>query len=58
MTKYHPKITRKIFQTGKYSYIITIPKDLIRYLGWQKGDSIEMDVDKAGKKLLISKFKF
>ena len=53
-----PKITRKLFQTGKYSYVITVPKDLIRHLGWQRGDSVEIDLDQAKKRLIIKKFKF
>lgn len=52
------RITRKIFQTGKYSYVITIPKDLIKHLGWQRGDIVEIDLDAARKRLVVKRFKF
>lgn len=55
---YSTKITRKIFQTGKYSYIVTIPKDLIRHLGWQRGEVVEVELDAAKKRLCLKKFKF
>lgn len=54
---YKIKIIRKIFQTGKYSYVITLPKDIFRHLGWQRGDSVEIDLDKTGKRLIIKKFR-
>ncbi|MFA5134601.1 MAG: AbrB/MazE/SpoVT family DNA-binding domain-containing protein [Patescibacteria group bacterium] len=52
------KITRKLFQTGKYSYVITLPKDLIRHLGWQRGDTVEVDFDRSKSRMIIKKFKF
>ena len=52
------KITRKIFQTGKYSYIITVPKEIIRYLGWQRGETVEVDLDQSKKRLIVKKFRF
>ncbi len=52
------KLTRKIFQTGKYSYIISVPKELIKHLGWQRGELVEVDLDKTGKRLMVQKFKF
>lgn len=52
------KITRKLFQTGKYSYVITLPKDLIRHLGWQRGDTVEVDFDKSKSRIIVKKFKF
>ncbi len=55
---YPTKITRKIFQTGKYSYIITLPKEIIKYLGWQRGEIVEVELDNAKKRLIIKKFKF
>ncbi|MBU0963492.1 AbrB/MazE/SpoVT family DNA-binding domain-containing protein [Patescibacteria group bacterium] len=58
MTPYQPKMVRKIFQTGEYSYVITLPKDLIKHLGWQKGDMVEVNADRSGHQLIIKKFKF
>ena len=55
---YQQKITRKIFQTGKYSYIISLPKELFRHLGWQRGDVVEVDLDKSRKRLIIKKHRF
>jgi len=52
------KMTRKIFQTGKYSYIISVPKDLIKFLGWQRGELVEVDLDKSKKRLIVQKYKF
>ena len=55
---YPTTITRKIFQTGKYSYIITLPKEIIKHLGWQRGEIVEVELDNAKKRLCIKKFKF
>ncbi len=55
---YQAKITRKLFQTGKYSYVVTIPKDIVRHIGWQRGDTLEMDLDSTSKRLIIKKFTF
>jgi bifunctional DNA-binding transcriptional regulator/antitoxin component of YhaV-PrlF toxin-antitoxin module len=55
---YPVTITRKIFQTGKYSYIITLPKDIIKHLGWQRGEIVEIELDHTKKGLCIKKFKF
>ncbi|MDP2685033.1 MAG: AbrB/MazE/SpoVT family DNA-binding domain-containing protein [bacterium] len=52
------KIRRKLFQTGKYSYVVTIPKDLVKELGWQKGDMLEVDFNKTKKQVIVKKFKF
>jgi len=52
------RIKRKLFQTGKYSYVVTMPKDLIKELGWQKGDTLEIDMNKAKKQVIVKKFRF
>lgn len=52
------RIMRKIFQTGKYSCIITIPKEMIKQLGWQRGEMVEVDMNKKNKQLIIKKYKF
>jgi bifunctional DNA-binding transcriptional regulator/antitoxin component of YhaV-PrlF toxin-antitoxin module len=58
MAMYTNTITRKIFQTGKYSYIITLPKDIIKHLGWQRGEIVEVKLENSKKQLCIKKFKF
>ena len=55
---YSPRLTRKVFQTGKYSYALTLPKDLIRMLGWQGGQLLEVLPDLGKKKLVIKMYKF
>jgi len=55
---YNPKITRKIFPTGKYSYALTLPKDLIKLLGWQSGELLEVIPDLGKKRVVIRRFKF
>ncbi len=52
------RVMRKIFQTGKYSYVITIPKDLIKSLGWQRGELVEIDFNQKKKQINIKKYKF
>lgn len=58
MANFPNSITRKIFQTGKYSYIITLPKEIIKHLGWQRGEIVEIKLDNAKKSLCVKKFKF
>lgn len=55
---YNPKITRKIFPIGKYSYALTLPKDLIKLLGWQSGELLEVVPDLRNKRVVIKKFRF
>lgn len=55
---YSPKLTRKIFPTGKYSYALTLPKDLIRMLGWQGGQILEILPDVGKKRIVIKTYKF
>ncbi len=52
------RIKRKIFQMGKYSYVITLPKELVRELGWQRGETVEIDFNKNKKQVIIKKYKF
>lgn len=52
------KITRKLFGTGKYSYALTLPKDLIKFLGWQSGEILEIVPDVGKKRIVIKRFKF
>ena len=55
---YTPKITRKIFATGKYSYALTLPKELIKLLGWQSGEILEVIPDVRKKRVVIKRFRF
>ncbi len=52
------RVMRKIFQTGKYSYVITLPKDLMKSLGWQRGEQVEIDFDQKKKQINIKKYRF
>lgn len=47
--------TRKLFKIGKYSYIVSIPRDVIRKLRWQKGQRLELEL--KGKKVIIKDWK-
>ena len=52
------RIMRKLFQTGKYSYVVTLPKDLIKMLGWGRGELLEVDFNKTNKSIIFKKYKF
>lgn len=41
--------------TGSFVYAVTIPKDLIELLGWEKDDQIVMIPDKEDKDILVLK---
>lgn len=42
---------RKIYKGGKYSYVLSIPKTLLKLLGWREGQFVE--VSKNRKKIEI-----
>ncbi len=42
---------RKITKVGGHSYAVTIPKSLVRELGWRERQKVT--VTKRGKKLII-----
>lgn len=46
---------RKIVGLGKYSAVISLPKELIKKLGWRKGQMLE--VVSRGKALLVKDYK-
>lgn len=46
---------RKIIGLGKYSAIVSIPKDLMRKLGWRKGQKVEISAKR--KTLQVKDFK-
>jgi len=42
---------RKIIGLGKYSAIVSIPRELMKKLGWRKGQ--KLTVTPKGKKLIV-----
>lgn len=42
---------RKIYKGGKYSYVVSIPKNLLKLLGWKEGQYVE--INRNRKKLEI-----
>ena len=46
---------RKLTVAGGKSYVVSIPIEIIRTLGWKPGDTLE--VRRQGKTLLVSKDK-
>lgn len=42
---------RKLTKTGKYTYYVTIPKELIEEMGWRERQKLV--VKKVGKKVII-----
>lgn len=49
------KSTRKLMISGKYSYIVSIPREIISELGWRKKQKLV--VVKEGDKIVISDWK-
>ena len=50
-TKQTKNPVRKLSKVGKYSYAATIPKDLIKKLGWRERQKLVVKL--SGKKLII-----
>jgi bifunctional DNA-binding transcriptional regulator/antitoxin component of YhaV-PrlF toxin-antitoxin module len=46
---------RKLCITGKTTHYITIPKSIVRILGWKKGTSVSIKM--IGNRLLMKKHK-
>lgn len=46
---------RKIFTLGKYSAVVSIPKEILRKLKWRRGQQVEVGVER--KKIEIKDFK-
>lgn len=42
---------RKIYKTGDYSYSLTIPKDLIKKLGWREKQKVVVKLSGQGLKI-------
>ncbi len=47
--------TRKIGKVGKYSYCVTIPREIIRALGWRTRQRVLVGLD--GDKIVIRDWK-
>lgn len=50
------KYTHKLSKKNKYSYIVTIPKEIIDKYGWRDGQKIVVEEYGTGK-ILISDWK-
>ena len=49
------KDIRKLTITGKTTYYVTLPQEMIRELGWRKGE--KKVVKRQGKKIIIEDWK-
>jgi len=49
------KERRKLIKFSNYSLCVTLPKWVIKDLGWEKGESVEMSVDAKKGTILVSK---
>ncbi len=47
------KTIRKITSSGKYSKVITIPREFLRALNWRQNQNLEFELDERGKKIII-----
>ena len=47
------KIIRKITSSGKYSKVITIPRDFLKTLSWRQNQNLEFELDEKGKRIII-----
>ena len=39
--------------TGKYSKVITIPREFLKALGWRQNQNLEFELDEKGKRIII-----
>lgn len=46
---------RKLISLGKYSAVVSIPKEMLRKLGWKRGQKVEVEVER--KRIQIKDFK-
>jgi bifunctional DNA-binding transcriptional regulator/antitoxin component of YhaV-PrlF toxin-antitoxin module len=46
---------RKLIKFSNYSLCVTLPKSVIRNLGWEKGNVVKMIVDEKKGEILIKK---
>ena len=47
------KLIRKITSSGKYSKVITIPREFLKALGWRQNQNLEFELDEKGKRIII-----
>jgi len=52
---HHFDDVRKIGKVGKYSYCITIPKDIVQTLGWRTSQRVVVGLE--GKTIVIRDWK-
>lgn len=42
---------RKIYKGGKYSYVLSLPKEIVKALGWKEGQYVE--IVRKGRKIEV-----
>jgi bifunctional DNA-binding transcriptional regulator/antitoxin component of YhaV-PrlF toxin-antitoxin module len=47
------KTIRKITSSGKYSKVITIPREFLKALSWRQNQNLEFELDEKGKRVII-----
>ena len=47
------KTIRKITSSGKYSKVITIPREFLKALNWRQNQNLEFELDEKGKRIII-----
>ena len=45
------KTQRKILKTGDYTYMLTLPKEGVKELGWRSKQAVELEL--RGKEILV-----
>jgi hypothetical protein len=45
----------KLQQMNKKQYFVSLPNQIVRAKGWQKGDEIKVEIDHKGDLILIKK---
>ena len=48
------KVQRKILKTGDYTYMLTLPKECVKKLGWRSKQAVELEL--RGKEILVRDF--
>ena len=48
------KTRRKLLKTGEYTYMLTLPKEWIKKLGWRSKQAVELEL--KGKQITIKDF--
>ena len=47
------KIIRKITSSGKYSKVITIPREFLKALNWRQNQNLEFELDERERRKLL-----